>query len=141
VKLFTPSREEVPNPKRLKRGSAMGSILLLGLDADLASPLTSILMQLGHQVIETNSVTRVLRHKEARAVFVAGDNARYRETMSLLRTRRQDLPLILVNRLPENARWLDALEMGASDYCGAPFERVQIQWLLEGALRQAPAAA
>jgi DNA-binding response OmpR family regulator len=118
----------------------MGSILLLGLDPDLATPLGDILKQLGHHVIQTASITGVLRHKDAAAVFVAGDSAGYRDTIGLLRTIRQELPLILVNRLPENGRWLDALEMGATDYCGAPFERVQIQWLLEGALRQAQAA-
>jgi len=36
---------------------------------------------------------------------------------------------------------LDALELGAADYCGAPFEKVQIQWLLQGALGRGAAAA
>jgi hypothetical protein len=43
----------------------------------------------------------------------------------------------VVNRFPENGRWLDALEMGAADYCGAPFENVQINWLVNGALKAA----
>ena len=119
----------------------MGSILLLGLDPDLAVPLGIILKQLGHHVVKTESVARVLRDKCAGAVFVAGDGDQYKETVALLRIGRRDLPLILVNRLPDNQRWLDALEMGATDYCGAPFEQVQIEWLLEGALRGARAAA
>jgi hypothetical protein len=47
----------------------------------------------------------------------------------------------VVNRFPENARWLDALELGAADYCGAPFENVQIDWLVNGALKGLQQAA
>jgi hypothetical protein len=49
------------------------------------------------------------------------------------------LRVVLVNRLPENDRWLDALEPGAADYCGAPFEPIQMGWLLDSVLRRAAA--
>jgi DNA-binding response OmpR family regulator len=96
---------------------------------------------LDYQVTETASLTRVLRDKRAQLVFVAGDSANYRETVRALLAARGDLPVILVNRFPENGRWLDALELGATDYCGAPFEKVQMQWLVEGALRRVRTAA
>jgi DNA-binding response OmpR family regulator len=48
---------------------------------------------------------------------------------------------VIVNRHPENSRWLDALELGAADYCGAPFEPVQMRWLLDSVLRRPTAAA
>jgi hypothetical protein len=51
-----------------------------------------------------------------------------------LTTKRRDAAVILVNRFPEDARWLDALELGAADYCGAPFETTQVRWVVEGAL-------
>jgi hypothetical protein len=45
---------------------------------------------------------------------------------------------VVVSRLPEVSAWLDALEQGAADYCGAPFERKQVGWVLNSSL---PAAA
>jgi DNA-binding response OmpR family regulator len=119
----------------------MGSILLLGLDPDLAGSLSSVLKQLGYHVIASTSLARVLRDKHASAVFAAGDNAEYRETISEIRKGRSTLPIILVNRFPDNERWLNALELGAADYCGAPFERAQVQWLMEGALQRTRTAA
>jgi len=47
----------------------------------------------------------------------------------------------MVNRVPENSRWLDALELGASDYCGAPFETVQVRWLVDAVLRSTAVAS
>jgi DNA-binding response OmpR family regulator len=40
-------------------------------------------------------------------------------------------PVVVVSRLPEVTSWLDALEAGAADYCAAPFESIQMRWLLE----------
>ena len=119
----------------------MGSILLLGLERDLAKALINVLHELGHQVTATASLTRVLRDKHALLVFVGGDGTQYRETVRELLATRSELPVILVNRFPENERWLDALELGAADYCGAPFEKVQMQWLVEGALGRVRTAA
>ena len=35
----------------------------------------------------------------------------------------------------ETQEWLDALEAGAADYCAAPFEPVQLRWLLDAHMR------
>jgi hypothetical protein len=45
--------------------------------------------------------------------------------------------------MPDPAQWLNALEAGAADYCGAPFETVQVRWIMGSILRQhaAPVAA
>jgi len=40
----------------------------------------------------------------------------------------------VVSRFPDVKQWLDALDAGASDYCGAPFERVQLHWILNSVL-------
>ncbi len=45
--------------------------------------------------------------------------------------RFRGLPVVVVSRLPEVEGWLDALEDGAADYCAAPFEPVQLRWLLD----------
>jgi len=112
----------------------MASILLLGLEKDLSDSLSQVLRRLSHQVMITNSLTVALRDKRARIVFVAGDGPDYREIVQNLTAERPDTAVILVNRFPEDARWLDALELGAADYCGAPFETIQVQWLVDGAL-------
>ena len=83
----------------------------------------------------TSSLEMAVRKAEASILFVGGDGPDYRAVLQELTLRRRDAAVIVVNRLPENARWLDALEMGAADYCGAPFEERQINWLIDGALR------
>src|SRR4051794_28524103 len=100
----------------------MTSILLLGLDNDLAESLSLVLRRLSHEVILTNSLPACLRDRRASIVFVGGDGPRYREIVQKLTAERTDAAVILVNRFPEDERWLDALESGAADYCGAPFE-------------------
>ena len=119
----------------------MASILLLGLDHDMAEQLALVLRQLSHEVTVTNSLAASLRDRIARVIFAAGDCPRYREIVQKLTSKRPDAAVILVNRHPDDGRWLDALELGASDYCGAPFETAQIRWLVEGALHGLAMAA
>lgn len=119
----------------------MATILLLGLEGDLAEQLALILHGLSHEVVINNSLDRTISERQANIVFAAGDGPAYRDTICKLMTDRPHTPVIVVNRFPENGRWLDALELGASDYCGAPFENVQINWLVEGALKGRQQAA
>jgi len=119
----------------------MASILLLGLDQDLADSLSLVLRRLSHEVTLTNSVAAALKDRRAQIIFAAGDGSGYREMVQKLTTHRREAAVILVNRFPEDARWLDALELGAADYCGAPFETTQIRWLVEGALHGLRTAA
>jgi DNA-binding response OmpR family regulator len=113
----------------------MASILLLGLDGDLAENLARILRQMHHMVRITDSLADAIRQPGAQVLFAGGDRDDYRETIRILVEKRPATAVVVVNRLPENGRWLDALELGAADYCGAPFEAIQIRWLLEGVLR------
>ena len=113
----------------------MASVILLGLENDLAQSLTTLLRRLSHDVTVTNSLTQSLGDRRARVVFAGGDGPDYREIVRKLTAERPDAAVIVVNRLPDNTRWLDALELGAADYCGAPFESNQINWLMTGALR------
>ncbi len=46
------------------------------------------------------------------------------------------LPIVVVSRVPDMTGWLDALEAGASDYCAAPFESIQMRWILDAHLRR-----
>jgi DNA-binding NtrC family response regulator len=113
----------------------MATILLLGLEKDLSEQLAAVLGSLAHDVVITSSLEGSLIDRRASLVFAGGDGPGYREIIGQLRDACPATPLIVVNRFPENARWLDALELGAADYCGAPFENVQIDWLVNGALK------
>jgi DNA-binding response OmpR family regulator len=39
--------------------------------------------------------------------------------------------VVAVSRLPEADEWIDALDLGAADYCAPPFEQPQLRWLIE----------
>jgi len=106
-------------------------IALSALEEDLAAPLRAILRRQGHQVAPIPS---------AEIIFLGGDDPRYRQMLSALAEHRPGIPVVLVTRCPDTRRWLDALELGAADYCGAPFEPIQIEWLLNAVIRQAKAA-
>jgi DNA-binding NtrC family response regulator len=117
----------------------MANIFLFGLDNDLAEQLRSVLRQQGHEVRGADS-PEAPEMRSADVLFAGGDGPDYRQTVSDLTERHPGLPLVLVNRHPENQRWLDALELGAADYCGAPFEPTQVNWLIDSVMRQAGAA-
>jgi DNA-binding response OmpR family regulator len=119
----------------------MASILMLGLENDLADQMSRVLRQDGHVVQTADSIGVAMRARGVDILFAGGDEIDYRDTVMRLTTSRPDVPLVIVNRHPENSRWLDALELGAADYCGAPFEPVQMRWLLDSVLRRPTAAA
>ena len=119
----------------------MASILLVRLPGDLAEPLLDVLQAEGHCVRLTNSLESAVERGEFRILFVSGEGSDYRSVVQELARRRPDAAVIVVNRLPESSRWLDALELGAADYCGAPFEPVQVRWLVDGAMRGLAARA
>ena len=56
-------------------------------------------------------------------------------------TRDSRIPVIVVTRTPETREWLDAMEAGAFDYCSAPFEPRQLQWILNSARPRTMSAA
>lgn len=119
----------------------MASILMLGLDSDLAEQLSQVLKQDGHLTQSTDSIGSAARVCGVDIVFAGGDGPDYREMVMRMSTARPELPVVLVNRHPDNSRWLDALELGAADYCGAPFEPVQLRWLVGSVLREPGCAA
>ena len=114
----------------------MSRIALLGLPEDLGNELTRVLLDESHQVSWKRYVSDLRREPNCRAVFISGDEPDYRYTLSLLRESYPDLPVIVATRHPEARFWLDALEAGAADYCGAPFERVQLRWVLGSIVSQ-----
>jgi DNA-binding NtrC family response regulator len=109
----------------------MARILLAGLETAMADELSRVLRQLGQNV-------------EAAAVgsdvaVPGGIQLIFAPQADLLSVQRSypGIPVIVVSRLPEVSAWLWALEQGAADYCGAPFEARQVRWALNSSLAPA----
>jgi len=115
----------------------MARVLLFGLEFPSEIEIRRVLVEEGHEVrSETPNLDAI------DVVFCNGDGPDYRFLVQRIRDIRPDLPVVVVTRLPDATKWLDALEAGAADYCSAPFETVQLRWLLSAVLRGGtPAAA
>ena len=119
----------------------MPRVTLLGLPEDLERPLTQVLRDEAHKVIRKLHLQDLRHGPKCGAVFISGEDPGFRRTISHLREDNPQLPVIVVTRSAGTTQWLDALDAGATDYCGAPFERVQIRWILESAIRCSEACA
>lgn len=106
----------------------MAKIVLLGLDCASADELSLVLRQLGHSVTVATRCDAAVEAVDSDLIFAGSDDLR--EALSRYPTR----PVIVTSRLPEMHAWITALEAGAADYCGAPFEPTQVRWVLNTAL-------
>lgn len=117
--------------------------LLFGLSEDLAGELLRPLSKLCGNI---ESVAKGREHdslstladSSAEIIFCGADTG----VVTRLRESKPGAPIVVVSRHPEVSGWLDSIEAGASDYCAAPFETAQVQWILETSMRAArPVAA
>jgi DNA-binding response OmpR family regulator len=115
----------------------MARVTLLGIPPDLSNDLTRVLVAESHKVNRKLYIEDFRQGPKSAVVFVSGDNPDFRETIAGLREAEPALPVVVVTRMPETGRWLDALDAGAADYCGAPFERVQVRWIMSSVLNEA----
>lgn len=112
---------------------AVSRVLFLGLDSSLCTELGQSLR--GHEVItlrkapETvEEMGRYLRQTGPDMIFCPATDAPLGVTLEAARS--EDVPVIVVSRLPHAHEWLDAMEAGAADYVAAPFEPRQIEWVM-----------
>ena len=115
----------------------MANIVVTGLEPAAREELCRILSGEGHRV----TVQDRKDWTDADAVFCNGDCPNYPALLREVRDLRPDLPVVVVTRLPESDKWLNALEAGAADYCSAPFEAVQVRWILSAVLGRRPMLA
>jgi DNA-binding response OmpR family regulator len=108
--------------------------MLLGLPPDLDIQLTRVLRAEAHTVVSRRFSGDLRRGPRSAVVFIAGQGPGIREEIAALRYYEPDVPIVAVTRIPETKLWLDALEAGAADYCGGPFERIQIRWIMSTVL-------
>ena len=100
----------------------MAKILLLGLETPMAEQLTFVLKQLGQDVLTTDN------GNDVQVIFAPeGD-------ILPIQNSRPGIPVIVVSPQPEVSKWLHALEQGAAEYCGAPFDARQLRWALNSSL-------
>jgi DNA-binding response OmpR family regulator len=109
----------------------MASILLIGLETNTADELSRVLTQLGQDVQRATSASGVSDSGDIDLIFALAEN------LAAIQLSRPGVPVIVVSRVPEVSAWLSALEHGASDYCGAPFEARQVRWALNSSLAPA----
>ena len=120
----------------------MATAILIGMPEDLANQLSRVLREEAHRV-GRREYTEFRPGAAPDVVFLYGDAAYWSSALSWLRESQPRTPVVLVTRLPESRRWLDALDQGARDYCCAPFTRADVRWILHSVCPQAslPAAA
>ena len=113
----------------------MARVVFIGLEEATASQIGGALAAQRHDIQYRQQDTVMRDLVEADIVFAGGDNAEYLPLLKRVRQARPALPFVVVTRLPEVVQWLDALEAGATDYCAAPFEMRQLQWVMESAMQ------
>jgi CheY-like chemotaxis protein len=118
----------------LREEFQMAKVLLIGLEQATASQIGRALAVERHQIEHKPKNVAVGDLLDADIVFAGGDGKQYMALLRGLREARPALPFVVVTRIPETSDWLDALEAGATDYCSAPFEARQLNWLMESAL-------
>jgi DNA-binding response OmpR family regulator len=119
----------------------MSRVTLFALPEDLERPLAQVLREEAHKVVRKLHLQDLRLGPKSDALFLSADDPDFRATLSKLRESNPELPVIAVTRVPETTHWLDALDAGATDYCGAPFERIQIRWILNSVVRTERRAA
>jgi DNA-binding NtrC family response regulator len=108
----------------------MAKLILIGLEQVTASLIHKVLPAGGHSV-EYQTNAGAVSVSDADIVFTDAESDR---SLTLLRRLKQtypDLPCVVLSRMPDTREWLDALEAGAADYVGAPFDTAQLLRIVE----------
>lgn len=107
--------------------SGKATILLYGLDPTLEFELASVLRQFEVRTCHADELENI---DGADLVFCSALGTQLRNVLQIAQQGSVRPPVIVVSRLPEVSRWLDAMEAGANDYCAAPFEKKHLGWIL-----------
>jgi CheY-like chemotaxis protein len=107
----------------------MAKVVLIGLEQTAASQIGRALSSERHEIQHKSKNIPIDDLLDVDIVFAGGDQTQYLTLLRRIRASRPTLPFVVVTRRPETSDWLDALEAGATDYCSAPFEPRQINWL------------
>jgi DNA-binding NtrC family response regulator len=115
---------------------------LCGLEHDVAQELQSVLARqdiAAELCPDWSRVGKLVDQGGADVVFCSFSKD-LTALVDATSSQPRKVPVIVVSRHPEVNQWLDALEAGAHDYCAAPFEAVQLRWILDAAASSTAAA-
>ena len=112
----------------------MARVVFIGLEEAAASLIGGALTAQRHEIAHKAWDSVIPDLTEADIVFAGGNSTEYLPLLKQVREERPGLPFVVVSRSSDVAQWLDALEAGATDYCSAPFEMQQVQWVMESAM-------
>ena len=107
--------------------------LLFDLSEDLAHDLIQPLSKLCGHIDEVRHHLPSVAKCAANIIFCGANT----EVVTKLRQTKPEASIVVVSRHPEVSGWLDSIEAGATDYCAAPFETAQVQWILQSSMRAA----
>ena len=110
-------------------------VLLAGIEHQLATDLARHLSARGLEVHRAETLEATNKQPSYDLVFCETRQPGLQELLRSIET-----PVVVVSRVPEVNEWLDAMDAGATDYCAAPFEREQLDWILESNLGRLEAA-
>jgi DNA-binding NtrC family response regulator len=102
------------------------NVLLAGLEPAVAEPLTQYLEARG---LTVSSARKPGTSSECDLVFCQTRQPELKQWLA-----QSHAPVVVVSQIPDVNDWLDAMDAGAADYCAAPFEREQLDWILESNL-------
>ncbi len=112
----------------------MAQILLAGLDREIASDFSGKLNQLGFPSQTAAFDLNTADAAAADVIFASGDDVRCLGLLNRVRSQAPSKPFIIVGRVAEEERWLEALEAGATDYCTSEISLDNLGWILTNAL-------
>lgn len=120
-------------------------ILFFGIEDRLAAELAQALgsqrrkMEFSPYLPPADCLAAVSRFG-ADLVCCSAQRTEYAPLMEAFRIKGLPVPVVIVTRRPVVSEWLDALEGGAADYFGPPFEAAHIAWIFDSAMKSAPMA-
>jgi DNA-binding NtrC family response regulator len=103
---------------------------LSGFPVDVADQIAAGLALHGRKARSLEDVSESLAD-ESEGVFICGDSTRWLETLRRIRAARPLELVIVVTRLPDTGKWLDALEAGADDFFCLPLDPQQMRWFIQ----------
>jgi len=109
----------------------MANVFLIGVEQTIAAQISRALAGGGHRIKQKAQNIDACDLMEVDIVFAGGEPPEYLPLLRWVREQRSALPFVVVTAIPDTTAWLDALEAGATDYCSCPFEKRQIQWMME----------
>ena len=111
----------------------MAKIFLIGLEQEAAGQICRALAVGNHKIEQLPQDVLVRELLDVDIVFAGGEPARYMSLLRHVREARPTLPFVVVTRIPDTNKWIDALEAGATDFFSEPIEARQLHWLVESA--------